>query len=174
MKKINLTQGKVALVDDEDFDWLNKYKWYANESGNTYYAMRVITIQSQNKNKNIKRKRKRILMHVETLKHKLERELKPHKETDHINNNGLDNRKCNLREVNSSQNKMNRKKQNKKTSSIYKGIYWYKNKKKWHVRIMLNRKSICLGYFDDEKEAAITYDKAALKYFGEFARLNFS
>lgn len=73
--------------------------------------MRAITIQSQNKNKNIKCKQKTILMHTEILKHKLGRELKLHQETDHINNNGLDNRKCNLREVDRSQNMMNAKKQ---------------------------------------------------------------
>lgn len=168
MKEIQLTQGKIALIDDEDFELLNQHKWCADQGLVTYYAGRQITIQSQNKAKNIKRKRTTIYMHRIILENKL----KDNEDIHHINGNGLDNRKCNLQIVTRSQHHMTKKKR-KNCSSQYKGIHWHKSHKKWQAQIMINYKRINLGYFNNEIEAAKAYDAKAKELFGEFARLNF-
>jgi len=93
---------------------------------------------------------------------------------DHINGDGLDNRKSNLRAATALENSWNMKKVRIKTSSRYKGVIWNKQVKKWSVQMNVYRKSMFLGYFDNEVEAAKTYDEAAKKYFGEFAMLNFA
>lgn len=156
MKEIPLTQGKVALVDDEDYGWLNQWKWCAYKGGNSSYAVR-----------GIKKNGKRTLskMHREILgtpKGML---------TDHRNSNGLDNRRDNLRICNKFQNGMNRGK-NDNNKSGYKGVCWHKASKKWRASIHINGKQIHLGLFNANKEAAIIYNEAAIKHFGEFGRLN--
>ncbi len=92
------------------------------------------------------------------------------KRPDHIDGNSFDNRRFNLRSATSSQNSQNRNKQTNNTSG-YKGVM--KSGKKWMARIGVNRKYFVLGYFHNIINAAIAYDKAALKHHGEFARLNF-
>jgi hypothetical protein len=92
---------------------------------------------------------------------------------DHINRKGLDNRKANLRPATQAQNMRNRKKHHYNSRSRYKGLYWQEHNKKWRVRIAFNKKRIQLGQFSDEIEAAKAYDRAAKKYHGDFASLNF-
>jgi hypothetical protein len=92
---------------------------------------------------------------------------------DHINHNGLDNRKANLRLATCAQNSYNRKQFRKRQTSKYTGVSWIKQIKKWRVIICYKRKNIHIGYFKDEKQAAKAYDKAAKQYHGEFASLNF-
>lgn len=161
MIKISLTQGKFALIDDKDFTLINSYKWYAqNNSGYTFYA--IHRYQDKQTKKSIYIKMHRLIMNPQD-----------NEEIDHIDSDGLNNQKFNLRICTSQQNNMNRKKL-KSCSSKFKGVYWKKQYKKWCSRIKINNKFKHLGYFDNEIEAAKTYDAAARKYFGEFARLNFS
>lgn len=170
MKEIKLTQGKYALVDDENYDWLNQYKWRIQNNNTTYYARRNIFIQYLNK-------RKTIFIHREIMEKKLNRKLESNEQIDHINGDGLDNQEHNLRICVKQQNLFNSKKQKKynkkKTISRYKGVCWRKDCKKWYTRIMFNGKSIYLGLFKNEKQAAKAYDQKAKELFGEFARLNF-
>ena len=93
---------------------------------------------------------------------------------DHINHNGLDNRKANLRFATYSQNAWNRKKPTDSGSSKYKGVRWVKDSKKWRAVICNNNRRTHLGFFNDEKEAAAAYDTAAKKHRGEYAFLNLS
>lgn len=92
---------------------------------------------------------------------------------DHINGDTLDNRRANLRICSSLENTRNARKRGGGTSSIYKGVSWWKNISKWGAYIRVKGKLVILGYFDDEVLAAKAYDKAALETFGRFSRLNF-
>jgi hypothetical protein len=165
VKTIQLTQDKVAFVDDEDFESLNVFKWYAHKYKHTYYAQRAIRVGD----------RQRIIkMHrvILDLQNK-------YPWVDHEDGNGLNNQRCNLRVATYLQNQMNKRKK-ANCSSIFKGVSWHLRTGKYQTRIAAgelinngNHKTISLGYFDDEIEAAYAYDAAARKYFGEFAKLNF-
>ena len=161
MKFIKLISKKyknlVAIVDDEDYEYLNKFQWYAEKRFDRYYARRFT-----NSNGKIIRK----YMHKDIIK--------TTKDIDHINRNGLDNQKANLRICSRSENNMNRIKSKNKSSS-YKGVC-FNNKRfpsPWRTYINIHSKRIVLGYFKSEIEAAKVYDKKAKELFGEFAKLNF-
>ena len=148
MREIKLSQGKVALVDKEDYDFLSQFNWNFN---GRYAKMTV----------NEGGKYKTVLMHsliMNTPKGKV---------TDHINGDKLDNRKENLRIVSQKKNMWNGK-GDKTNPSGYKGVTWYEPRKKWRVRV--NREYV--GLFDCKKEAAKAYNEKAKELQGEFAYLN--
>lgn len=155
MKQIPLTQGKVAIVDDEDYEWLSRWKWYYFDEG---YAAR--------NDRREKGKRKTILMHrviMKTLKNML---------VDHMNHDGLDNQKSNLRNCTHDRNLQNRL-INKNNKSGYKGVCWHKCSKKWVASIRFNGKGIHIGCYPSREQSARAYDKAARELFGDFAKTNF-
>lgn len=147
MKKIPLSQGKYAMVDDEDFTLISQYRWHVHKRGGIFYARRWIG-------------RTRILMHNLIL---------GFKGADHKNRNGLDNQRENLRPASQSQNLMN---SSPNKGRKFKGAH--RNGKGWEARIKINGRRFYLGQFKTEEEAARTYDVKARELFGEFARLNFS
>lgn len=151
MKKIEINKHKFALVDDEDFDYLSRWKWRLQSKG---YPVTTMGISA-----------KSFLMNRIILK------AKQGQQVDHINHNKLDNRKCNLRICTNSQNHMNIKKYLGKTSK-YKGVYYDKSRNKWAADIKLNKKKIRLGRHEKEEDAALAYNAAAKRYFGSFALLN--
>jgi len=146
MKKIKLTRGKLAIVDDEDFDFLNQWKWCFISSG---YAGRAERIN--------KKRGKFILMH------RLINKTPIGFETDHLNRNKLDNRRSNLKTVTMSQNKMNTGVQSNNTSG-HKGVHWFKRDRKWQVYIKKDGKRIHLGYFSNIKSAILMRKNAEKRY----------
>lgn len=159
MKEIILTKGKVALVDDEDFDSLSKTSWYAHSSkyGRTGYTARGTMKNYKNK---------LFLMHRQILGLS-----NPKISVDHIDGNGLNNQKSNLRICTHGENMRNTRKR-VNCSSRFKGISWNKDRKKWDVRANLNKKVYRVGRYDNEVEAALAYNVTASFLFGEFASLN--
>lgn|SRR3990167_2809158 len=155
MKKIILKTRKgtshEVLLDDEDFERVKNIKWHYHHGGHSdnWYAMTSGSV----------------------LMHRLIMNTPKGMEVDHINGNGLDNRRENLRICTVGQNRMNRK-ISKNNSSGFNGVYWEKAKNSWRVKIHANNRFIHVGNFVNLRKAAISYNEAAQRYFGEFARLN--
>lgn len=156
-KLIPLTQGKFAIVDAADYEWLSQRKWGCNCNG---YARATEGYVDKNGIK----KRRDIFMH------RLVANTPINMVTDHINGNPLDNRRSNLRACSNSQNRCNGK--IKISSSKYKGVFWHKSAKKWVSQIVVDKKAHYLGIYEKELDAAKAYNNVAKKYHGEFARLN--
>ena len=152
MKTIPLTQGKFAIVDDEDYDGLSTFHWRATKTKSGGYAAR-------------RGRDPVVYMHRQIM------DAPKGMYVDHINHVQHDNRKVNLRVCTNSQNMQNGLK-HKNGSSRYKGVYWYKPSKKWRAMIRVHGKGIHIGYFIDEVNAAKAYDEKAMQLFGEFAQLN--
>jgi hypothetical protein len=164
MKLIPLTRGLFAQVDDEDFKKINKHKWYAQhtKASNTYYACRCELISWKPK------KKKYYYMHREILNTK-----DKNIQIDHKDGNGLNNQKENIRKCTHFQNQQNRRR-SFDGSSLYKGVYYRKDRLCWVAQIRLHGHTYCLGHFPNEYNAAIAYDKMAKIHHGEFAHLNIS
>lgn len=157
-KQIQLTQGKTATVDDEDFEYLSQFKWCAHKIRNTFYAERCVLLPNG--------KHIQIYMHREIMGLKTG----DIRQVDHRNRNGLDNQKFNLRISTISQNHANAA--SRGGSSKYKGVSWHKATKRWRAQIGIEKHLTHIGLFDSEIEAAINYDIYAQKFYGEFAKLN--
>jgi hypothetical protein len=153
MKTIQLTKGQVALVDDEDYLWLNQWKWHTHKGYSKNYARRFDYSQG---------KKIGIFMHSFILKMTNSKFM-----GDHENGNGLDNQRHNLRIATKSQNAKN-KTSAKNSSSKYLGVSWHKIKKKWTVII----NNVYIGDYKNEIEAALAYNEAAKIHHKEFANLN--
>lgn len=154
--KVKSSDGKIHIVkiDEEDYSKIKDYNWRANKAkGYNYYYV----VAHKNK--------KAILLH------RLIMNVKKGCLIDHLNHDTLDNRKENLRICTYQQNMHNRKKIKIKTSK-YKGVHFDKTKDKYIATIVVNKKRIKLGYFFNEENAALKYNEAAIKYFGQFALLN--
>lgn len=158
MKEIPLTQGQVALVDDEDFEWLSQWKWCASRGATTFYAVRSTSRKTPPK--------RRIWMHRAIMG-----VTDIAMEVDHINGEGLDNRRANLRTATHQQNSWNVRRPRDNWSG-FKGIT-RTPQHRWAAGIVVRGKGIHLGNYDTPDDAARAYDGAARHYFGEFARLNF-
>lgn len=158
MREIQLTQGKVAFVDDEDFNELMKYKWYTLKHRNTFYAARGIINNG---------KWKVQLMHRLIMGDNLEKPMIDHKDGD-----GWNNQRYNLRPCTNQENQMNRR-PNRSCSSEYIGVCWDKPKQKWMARIRINGDRKHLGFFSIEEDAAKAWDNASLERNSGFNRLNF-
>ena len=138
MKEIKLTQGKVALVDDSDFEILNKYKWCLLKGYNTFYAQRRIGVKEPGT-------RRYIMMHTAIMG-----ELPKGYEIDHKDGNGFNNQRDNLRLVTRRQNMQNRR---QLKSSQYPGVHWDKKSARWHSVIQI-------GSYLSEEEAFDAYRHA--------------
>jgi hypothetical protein len=159
MKEVKLTHGYVALVDDEDYDRVSQYVWHAKIDHRTVYAATSMPLYND-KLTNIRLHR--FVMNI------YDSEV----EVDHRDHNGLNCQKHNLRVASSSQNSRNMR-PHRLSASGFKGVIQSNCHRKWRAKIKVDGKSIDLGTFKLAEDAAKAYDVAALKYFGEFAYLNF-
>jgi hypothetical protein len=148
---LTLRDGSVTLIDLEDHAWLSAWTWYANPDDG-------------------------IVGHPNTPRtvylHRLLLNAQPDQIVDHIDGNRRNNTRANLRFATQSQNRANEH-GSRGGSSVYRGVYWDVNRKKWAAMLAIKAKPQFLGRFVDEAEAARAYDRAAAEYFGEFATLNF-
>jgi len=158
-RRIALTEGQFTIVDPDDYYRLNAFYWLTCGRDDNLYAARVVRAQTG--------RLKTILMHRQILTAPTDLFV------DHRNGHSLDNRKDNLRLSTPSQNSCNSRRDKSNTYSQYRGVSFSKRKGKWFAAIRANGKKLWLGYFDSELAAAKAYDRAARKYHGQFATLNF-
>ena len=157
MKKIPLTRGYYALVDDTDFPVLSQFKWQVKISkSGCAYARRGVT------------KGARVIS--EYMHHYIMGKVR----VDHRDGDGLNNLRRNLRPATHQQNLSAFRRPPEGKTSRYRGVRWHKASKAWNARIKVNQKTLHLGCFSNEEEAARAYDRAAIAHFGEFASLNFN
>ena len=155
MKKIKLTRGQFAIVDDDVYERLRKSRWYAWQHPNTGkpYAART-------------EKGKRVHMH------RLILNAPTGLHVDHINGDGLDNRRSNLRLVTTAQNNQNRDRYKNNTTG-YKGVSQQRGRKKFRAQIYVNGRAVYLGWYETAIEAALAFDRAVRKYHGPYGCTNF-
>jgi len=158
MRSINISRGATTIVDDEDFDLLNSYNWSSIPKDNTDYVVR--------KGRRRTCEPRTVQMHRQIMGYPVGVQI------DHINGNGLDNRKSNLRIASVQTNSFNRAKPRVLCTSRYKGVLQRKGKVIWESRVKYNDKAIHLGSFTSEEDAAAAYNYGALLMYGEYARFN--
>jgi len=162
MKRVPLSQGYYALVDDRDYRRVSQFKWSVwhpkrNTDKYTPYAFR--TINKPNGSRSMQRLHRFILGVAD-----------PRVKVDHEDGNGLNNRRKNIRRATPSQNGYNKKNQSNNTSG-FKGVDWIAPMNKWRVRITAARKTITVGFYSSKAAAGRARAKAARKYHGRFARV---
>lgn len=162
VREIALTRGKVALVDDDDFERISATRWRARRGKringpDAFYALGEVKRDG---------KRVGIEMHRVIMG-------EPEAFIDHIDGDGLNNLRSNLRICTNSLNQANRALLLPIKASRFRGVTWHKQSSRWQAAIKVLRRSIYLGLFDTEEEAAVAYDTAASVHFGPYARLNF-
>lgn len=155
-RTIPLSQGFSAVIDAADYDRVSKSIWSVSRAKWTNYACRAV----KRGGKNVM-----IQMHREIM------EPKEGQQVDHINHNGLDNRRQNLRLCSNCQNSRNTR--SRPGTSVFKGVCFDKASRNWTAQITVNGKKKHLGNFREEVDAALAYDKAAKANFGAFSILNF-
>ncbi len=165
-KYIPLSKGKIATVDNKDYEYLNQFKWQfkIGRGKTTGYAARTEYLGKVDG----KYKTRTVLMHKEIM-------CSPDHDIDHRDGDGLNNQRSNLRLATPSQNAMNKGKQTFKKgrpSSKYKGVYWHSRDGHWVAGINVGKKRIEIGIFCTEIDAAMAYDEMALKHYGGFAKIN--
>lgn len=150
-REIILSNSQISYIDEDDFELVNQFRWYPLVNPNVTYANSS---------------------HTKTLMHRLILGLNSEDKrlVDHKDRNGLNNQRSNLRIATRSQNGFNYP----PTEGSYKGVSWDAAREKWKAQIMIDRKQINIGRFDDPIEAAKAYDRIAKERLGEFAYLNFS
>ena len=158
---LHLTRGYVAIVDDEDHEALSRWSWTYVPSSSAIgsgYAARWVRTPDGSK--------RALYLHRHLLN------ASPDQVVDHINGNGLDNRRANLRLATQAQNRANERNVRGGTSP-YRGVRWDVSRQRWHASIKSCGRTCWLGTFLDPVAAALAYDQAARARFGEFARPNF-
>lgn len=156
MRRIPLTQGKQALVDDADYPILSQHRWFYSKG----YAVRM----------NSRKEGKRRLIQM----HRVIMNAPAGMEVDHIDGNRSNNTRANLRLCTTQQNRQNcHSTKSEKSTSLYKGVYLYQRTGRFMARIKHNQKTHYLGYFDTQEEAGRAYDAKARELFGDYAFLNF-
>jgi hypothetical protein len=158
VRQVPLTQGEVALVDDDDYPLAAPYKWHRATHG---YAARWEPDAVEGWSR-----KRQVDMH-----HHIMGTIPGQVIWDHVNGNKADSRRCNLRRVTYSQNMINRRRCGR--TSRYRGVDWCSRLGKWRARIRTDRRLVHLGYLDSEVDAARLYDEGAILYHREFARVNF-
>jgi len=164
MREIKLTQGKVALVDDADFEELSKHKWWAyyRRSENRWYCARKAPSGVE------RPRQKTVYMHAVIAG------TQPGFDTDHIDGDGLNNTRRNLRVCTRAENQHNQTRKNQGRTSRYRGVSWNNKNRKWEAVIRSNWKQAYLGGFDSEHDAAGAYDVAGIARDPEHFTPNFS
>jgi hypothetical protein len=162
MKLLPLTKDKFALVDDDDYYWLSQWNWFAVEIKNTWYARRSKKKGVLRSNEKYEIYLHRIVMRCSNIDFVI----------DHLDKNGLNNQKENLRICTKSENNKHTS-SHKNSSSQYLGVSYDKNRNKWSANLMNNGKKILFKRYNTEIEAAKAYDITAKTQFGVYANLNF-
>lgn len=159
MKKIKLSKGKVAVVDDEDYESLKGFHWQAMRGRHTYYAVRQKWIPGKDRSESIYMHRS-IMGLTSTAQH-----------CDHADGDGLNNQKSNLRKCTNQQNRFNMRHRDGGTSK-FRGVDFSKRVKRWRARVNKDKVVYDLGHYPSEAAAAFAYNVKAKELFGEFANLN--
>jgi hypothetical protein len=155
MRTISLTQGREALVSDEDYEWASQWAWYFHHGRAERYTRTTGGIYLH---REVAIQRMELILHSD--------------EVDHRDRNQLNNQRYNLRIATRSQQNQNRRVFHSNSIGL-KGVAFHSQSQRWHARIRYRKNLISLGLFESAEEAARAYDRAARIYFGEFAVLNF-